>query len=275
MIADGGDARAVDTGLGQGLGQDHLGHADGEVAVAAGSRLHVAVAVADGLRRRGIDHDGAGAARPRLLEDRHHVDVGHRGVAAPDQEQPRVLGEIERVVDLTRAEGLRRPVVGLAAAEPADGVRDAAVEVEEALAHDLEAGERAVALVIEHGQRAVALLRAGELLGDQVEGVVPRQALPAAVHPAEGIELAVGMVEAVAQVMVDLVAERAARDRMLRVAADAHDAAVRDLGHDAAGVEAVEGARGPANLRRRHRRHAVMDPTVDQGHACARDGCSW
>src|SRR5882762_940636 len=95
--------------------------------------LHVAVAVADGLRQRGIDHDGARAARPRLLEDRHHVDVGHRGIAAPEQEQARVLGEIERIVDLARAEGLRRPVIGLAAAEPADGLRDAAVEVEEAL----------------------------------------------------------------------------------------------------------------------------------------------
>jgi len=59
VIADGGDARAVHVGA----GQDHLGHADGEVTVAAGPGLHVAVAVADGLRQRGIDHDGARAAR--------------------------------------------------------------------------------------------------------------------------------------------------------------------------------------------------------------------
>src|SRR5207248_2032207 len=76
-------------------GQDHLRHADGQVAVAAGARLHVAVAVADGLRDGGIDDDGARAATARLLEDRHHVDVRHGRIAAPDQKQPRVLRQVE------------------------------------------------------------------------------------------------------------------------------------------------------------------------------------
>ena len=207
-------------------------YCDGHVQPRPGSDGHLAVGMAKViLAERSLDH-----ARVSAISD--HFDDYLALVNAMS------MDEIVRRTDLSR-------------------------ETIEALAHDLEAGERAVALVIEHGQRAVALLRAGELLGDQVEGVVPRQALPAAVHPAEGMQLAVGMVEAVAQIVVDLVAERAARDRMLGIAADPHDAAVGDLGHDAAGVEAIEGARGAPDLRRRHRRHAVMDGAADQG------GCSW
>ena len=71
------------------------------------------------------------------------------------------------------------------------------------------------------------------------------------------MELTIGMVKAVAQVVVDLVAQRPAGDRMLGVAADPHDAAVRDFRHDTARVEAIERAGGAAKLQPSHGRHAI------------------
>ena len=160
MLADRRDPIAVHVAR----RENHLRHADRQVPVAARPRLHVPVAVPDGLRHDRVDDDRSGASRARLLDDRHHVDVGDGRVPSPDQEEARVRGEIERVVHEDAAEREVRAVIRFAAAEASHRLGHAAVQVEEALAHDLEAAERAVALVIEHGQRAVTRLRPRELL---------------------------------------------------------------------------------------------------------------
>src|SRR5262249_12797212 len=158
---------------------------------------------------------------------------------APDEEQARVLDEIERVVDRARAEGLHGAVVGLAAAEAPYGLGGSAEEIEEALAHDLEPGERPIALVIEDAQAAVARARAGQLAGRQIERVIPRDAVPPPRRAAQGMQHAVAMILARLEVVIDLVAERPAREGVVGIAGESEDAAVADLGHDTAGVEAV------------------------------------
>jgi hypothetical protein len=72
-----------------------------------------------------------------------------------------------------------------------------AEQVEEALAEDLQGRERPVALVVEDGQAAVAVLRRAQPLGGEVERVVPRDPLPARLRPAQRMEHAIGVVEAV------------------------------------------------------------------------------
>src|SRR5262249_4701365 len=155
-----------------------------------------------------------------------------------------------------RSPGRRgRPAVAGSAppvADPPGPAAHPAVEIEEALAHHLEAGERSVAFVVEHGPAAVPLAGTRQLLGDQIERVVPRHAPPCPVDLAQRVELAVGVVEAIAEIEVDLVAQRTAREGMLGITAEARDATVDDFGHDATRVEAVERARGPQCLGGHH-----------------------
>jgi hypothetical protein len=84
-----------------------------------------------------------------------------------------------------------------------------------------------------------------EARGDQIERLVPRDALEAsfslASDPAQGVKDAVGAVDPV-QVLVDLGAQEAAGETMVGVAPDRHRAIALHLHRHHAGVGAVVGA---------------------------------
>src|SRR5262249_8835851 len=96
----------------------------------------------------------------------------------------------------------------------------------------------------------------------EVERVVPPEALPAILGAPQRKQEAVGMVEAILQIVVDLVAEGAPGERMVGITAQPHDPAVLDVGDDPAGVEAVEGA-GRAD--RAQLTHPVSAPEAQTG----------
>ena len=69
------------------LADQHVHHAQGQGPVRARARHQVPVGLPGGRGAVGIDADHEGAPAPRPLHQRHHVDVGVRGVDAPEHDQ--------------------------------------------------------------------------------------------------------------------------------------------------------------------------------------------
>jgi hypothetical protein len=214
-----------------------------EEAVAAGA--HGVVPVAERERARAVDRidlDHGHAAGARLLQVRDEVDAGLGHVLAPEDEGAAVLEVGEVVGVLVAHVGHLRGVAG-ARADVAPLVGDGAEELEEMAVQELDHAERSTARVMEDGRRAEPVPRLAELLGDEIERLVPAGRLER-VRPAdERLREAIGRVLAF-EVVVGAVAEEAAGDRVRGVAAEARDLAVLDRREDLAGVRAVPGAGG-------------------------------
>ena len=77
--------------VGEVLGEEHMHDAAGERAVGAGPQGHVMIGHLGGPRLVRIDHDERGIpSLPRLRDMGHHVDLGGRRIAAPDDDQVRL-----------------------------------------------------------------------------------------------------------------------------------------------------------------------------------------
>ncbi len=178
------------------------------------------------------------------------MQVGGRGVATPEQHEPAVE-QIGRVVAGPHPEVERLAGPRGAAAERAAGGGDAAQEIPEAPPEELGRAPRPGSLVVHDRQRARRGQVTANLLCDQVERLVPADALPAgigaAVDPAQKMELALGAVDPLREA-IGLPAQIALGELVVRVAFQLHHAAVLHVGDDPAAVGAVEGARGVDRL---------------------------
>src|SRR5260370_17815925 len=114
--------------------------------------------------------------------------------------------------------------------------------------------------------------RQAELRGGEVEGLVPADALPTMRAAPHRVGDPLGIVLAVYEEAIDLAAEGAPRERVLGISAEPDDAIAVDLGHHAAGIEAIERAGGfhdsapqkkpgaGRTRRARHPSHTIASP---------------
>ena len=228
---------------------DDLHRPQRQRGVGAGPRLDVPVGHHGGAGDARVDHHQLHAPLLRLADERDRVHAGADQVRAPQHDQ---VGLLHRVVD-RRAVG---HAVGVDA-RPHGGVdADRLLQarrlhlVPEALVHGP---------VVEHAERAgvgIGLHRLGAVLGDdllqvagdRVQRLVPADALeagagPLGADPPVRVQHPAVVVDQV-QVVVDLVAQVAAGDRVGRVALHPHRAPGAVVaGHQhRAGVRAVVGA---------------------------------
>ncbi|HYR41059.1 MAG TPA: hypothetical protein VEW27_18040, partial [Methylomirabilota bacterium] len=96
----------------------------------------------------------------------------------------------------------------------------------------------------EDGEASMPVSRQAELRGGEVEGLVPADALPTMRAAPHRVGDPLGIVLAVYEEAIDLAAEGAPRERVLGISAEPDDAIAVDLGHHAAGIEAIERAGG-------------------------------
>jgi hypothetical protein len=242
--------------VGQPLAEEDVHDAAGERSVGAGAQRQVHVRGLRGPRPVGIDDD---EPRPPLLPGAgdvgHQVDVGVDRVAAPDDDEIRVLGH------LGRRHPPAPPVPGL---EAGVGERHADRALEARVA--LGVGEALDPVALHEAHRAgvpvgpdrlgpVAALGGEERLGDPVQRLVPAdpgevpRALGARAH--QRVREPVGVVEALA-VAGDLGADHARRVGDALAAPDLAEAAVgQPLDLQRADRRAVVGADGGAELAHR------------------------
>ncbi|MCY1359028.1 hypothetical protein D9M69_455820 [compost metagenome] len=233
---DGGPHRLDPTGrqrrrTGQAFGKQGVQHAEQQRGVLSRTDEQVLVGNRRRLAAPRIDHHQLAAARLERLEALLHVRHGHdaavggQRVAAEDQHEIGVVDvrdrdqqavAVHQVADQVVRElvhrGRRVAVAGLQLAEEIVAVGHQPVVV-----------HTRVALV--HGDRVlpVARLDVGKLLGDQGEGLVPADRLPAVADPAHRLAQAVGVALDVLQGH-RLRADVAAAEAVLGIALDRQDA---------------------------------------------------
>ena len=242
------------------VAEEHVHHRAGERAVGAGTHAHEEIGLLRGRVAVGVDDDDGGAApAPGLQCVRHHVDLGRRGVGAPDDHEVG-LRHLARV-GAREASGARDEAV--------PGERDADGGVLAGVALDVAQAVDAVAHHEPHGAGvvvgpdrlgAVALLGLQQRLGHDVERVVPghrREALSRALLPdaAQRRGQAVGVMDAFG-VARDLAADDAGGIGVLARPAHLSDEAVAEaFDLQRAGRGTVVGTGAVSNLRLRgHRR---------------------
>ena len=228
--------------VGEAVAEQAMHHRAGERGVGAGLHQHRQV----GLLHRAVhvDVDGrdlraallAGAARVG-----HHVDLRVHRVGAPDHDQVRLrhlaridagdLAAAGREARIGRVDADRRVIAGI--------LLHVAQAVHAVAHHE---AHRAGVIVRPHALGAVAPLGRVELLGDEIERVVPRDALEAAgplrADAAQRMQETVGMIGALG-VARDLGADDAARVVVVLRAAHPADPAVDDVDLERAGGRAV------------------------------------
>ena len=219
---------------------------DGDV----GARLHGQVHVGRSCERRRprIDHDERRAALLRFAHVRDQVDAGRRRVDAPEDDQ---RGFRVVLIRDRRHLAVERHVGG-AGRRGADRARQTRrAEPAPQLRVDVVLRQQAVRSAVRIRQNRLAppalRLRGAHLLGDQLERFVPRHALELAFALAafahRRIEQPVGSVHALAE-FPHLRADEAVGDRVSARAVDVDDAPAPHRHRQAAGIRAVERARG-------------------------------
>ncbi len=217
---------------------------DPERKEAVGARADRVVPVAD-LQGAGVVHgvdlDDGDAAGPGALEVGQQVDARLGYVLPPQHDGPAVIEVVEVVrVGDAHVRDLRR--LARAGADVAALVRDRAEQLEEVAVQELQDAERSAALVVQDRRRPVAISRLCDLLGHEVERLVPPGLDERAALAHEGCREALLRVLAL-EVMVGPVAEEAARDGVLGVAAEARDAAAFDGGEESGRRRGSRGCR--------------------------------
>ena len=198
------------------VAEQAMHHRAGERAVGAGLHHHGEIGLLHRAVHVDVDRDDLGAA---LLAGarrvRHHVDLGVDRIGAPDHDQIgfRHLARIgtgdpagaggKAGVGRVDADGGVKARVFLGVAQPMDAVA-------------LHEAHGAGVVIRPHRLRAMARFGAQELLGDEIERVVPRYRLERAralrPGPAQRLRQAVGMMDALG-VARDLGADRRRRCR--------------------------------------------------------------
>jgi hypothetical protein len=160
-------------GIGEAALEDEARDGHREREVAAGTRLHEAIADRRRLVVDGVDEDERRAARLRVLEDGDRVRARGEDVLAPQEDVLRVE-QVEEIVAILLAEiGELREVTG-ARADVAALHRDGAEALEEVVDDHREHAERAAAPVVEDRGGPVRVADPRELRGGEVERLVPR-----------------------------------------------------------------------------------------------------
>ena len=159
--------------VGVAVAEQTMHHRAGERAVGAGPDQHRQVGLLHGAGHVNVDGDDLGAA---LLAGarrvRHHVDLGVDCVGAPDHHQVgfRHLARIG-AGKLAGAGDEAGPCRVDADGREEAGIFFRVAQAVDAVAHHV--AHRARVIVGPHRFGAVRLLGAGELLGDEIERVVP------------------------------------------------------------------------------------------------------
>ena len=239
-----------------GAGVEHSPHEpERERGVRPRQKRDVLVAALGRVRAERIDDNHVRARFLRLEHEAPLMDVRREKIRAPEDDEPSAAEVFRIEADGPAERGAKRSLGGGSAdRQPEAGGPESA---EEPLAHRraLDEAHRAREVVGEDGLRAVPLDRAAQPGGDEVERLAPGDSLEAALafgaDAPEGVEEPLRGVEPV-EVVVDLAAERAPRERVVARAAERNRAPVLDCDVPGAGVRAVERARS-AN----HRRHGV------------------
>ena len=195
-----------------------------------------------GARVRRVDHYNARAGTPGFFDEVPQVQVGDDGIGAPEH-------DVAAVHDFLRHDPERSAVRGgypSEAGAAADGANEpcSAEPVEEALAHGIALDQPlgAEVGVGEYRRCAVTCHDFLQARGDWVERGVPAHALepagPFGPDAAQRMEQALRAVHAL-DVVIDLGAQPAAGERMVRVALQGDGATVLDADPPGAGVGTV------------------------------------
>ena len=253
--------------VGIALLEEDMHHTDRQRAVGAGTHGEMDIGLVGGAGTIRVDHDQLGAALLCLHRVGHDVDLGVHRIAAPDHDQFRMLVDLAYV----------GPALGADAGDPAGvGERDADGREPAGIFHRMAQAVDAVPLhqphragiVIGPDRLAAVLACLGdELLGDDIERVVPRNLgeLLGALRPdpAQRLHQAVGMVDALG-VARHLLADHASGVVVAHRAADATDPGVaQPFDIERAGTRAVV---------RTHRRDGRRAGLVRPGTADRRIG---
>ena len=223
-------------------------------AVAAGAQRQVAVALVGGLGAAGVDAPQLGAVALGLLREAPEVQVRRDRVAAPDDDEAAAREVFKVHAKLAAERGLQRGAAG----RGADGAVEprGAEAVEEARGHAFALHEaHRAGIAVRHDRLRLARRDRTQALGDDVQRIVPADALEAAralgADAAQRMQHALGMLDALG-IARHLRAQRAMRRRVRRVALDADDAAALHADADRAGVGAVMRAGGVDDGGRGH-----------------------
>ena len=233
------------------LVQDRAHQPERECRIGARPRREMLVAARCGVGAQRVDGDDV---RPALLRREHEaplVEVGGEQVGAPQDDEVRVLEILGIHAHGAAVRGLQRGARGCGADRRAQTRcshrGEQAGTHDPALHHALGARE----VVRQHRFGAVPLDRGAEAGRRRLDRLVPADALEAPLalraDSPQRMDDPIGVVQRV-EVAVDLGAERAVRERIGAIAAQADCAAVVDIDQPRAGVRAVQRA-GPAHDR--------------------------
>ncbi len=244
------ELRVVQAGV-----HDHSREAERQRGVGAGPGLEMEVGRIRRVGLPGIDDDDAGALRLGVEDQPPLVDVGFRGIVAPQQDETALDGLRRMIVEVCAIRQACRLEAGWPA-QVAERCGAAAELPPERHREPAEGAMRSGPLVVQRGRRSVRIPQAFEPLGDLTEGVLPadrletraRRLLPERPQQAVGAGHAAGVRQA-------LQADVASRRRVLGVAFDRDDTVALVEGDEhAACAIAVARADGPDGPQRRHRR---------------------
>ena len=246
-----GDVVVVD----QVLGDQHVHHAKRQRGVGAGHQRDVLVALLGRQRAVWVDRDQLRAAPLGFLRARPEMQVRGDRIAAPDDDQLRILELFEVGAD-GGADGV---LVAGGAGHRADGAVEqrGAEVVEEARRHRLALHQsHGAAIAVRQDRLRRAAGDIAQLIGDLAKRFVPADALELALaffaDAAHRMQQAFRMVGAFG-VARDLGAQHAGGGRMVGIAFDFGGDAVLDGDQQRAGIGAVMRA-GRAHLLSGHRR---------------------
>ena len=240
-------------GIRPAVGEDLVHQRERQRPVGARSQRQMQMALLGGFGAARVDADQRGAVALGLLREAPEVQVRGHGIAAPDQDQPRLREIAQMHAQFAAVGGGQR--VG------ARGSADGAVQARGAERVE-EAGGDTLALDFPHrarvavGQDALGTARGdrGKTCCDIRQCRIPADLfpLPAAfgAHALQRMQHAFGVVGALG-VATHLGAEHAGGGRVVRIAFHAGDTAVLHRDAHGAGVGAVVRAGGADGVRRR------------------------
>jgi len=251
---------------------DNVHHAKSECSVRAGPDLNEAIGEGSGAVAVDVDMDERGTVPLRFADVAHLVHVDRDEVAAPADDVTGPVGRLgigtaptpdgERVADVA-SYGADGPVE-LAAAEA----------VEEPSVHAADTGDahRASEAVGQNRLGTMLMDDGLEPLGDDVERVIPGDPLELALalraYTSLRVEHSIRAVDAL-DVTGSFAADGATGDWMIRIARDAHDAAVLDIGKHAASIRAIVRTDGTTDLKLGHRDGSILQEPMSVGTVTA------